>query len=350
MSESILTVNLCRYFGHVIALEDVNIKVNKGEIFGLLGPNGSGKTTLIRILSTALLPSKGDAYVLGYDVKKDFLKIRKYINVVSGDEKAGYGVLTVKENLWFFSQLYGYSRAEGWKIVNELIEKFGMTRLDLLKQNAPIVRDVASQVAKYAPNSIVITVTNPMDVMTYVTYKVTGFPRERVIGMGGQLDSARYREILANMFNVSRNSVKALVIGEHGENMLPLARFSYIGGLRASDILTEDKIKEAEESTRKIAAEVIALKGATVFAPISCIASLIEAIVKDTKEIIPASVYLNGEYGLTDICIGVPIVVGRKGVEKIIELNLNEEEKLRFYKGAETIKNAINEIKASAII
>ncbi len=126
MSESILTVNLCRYFGHVIALEDVNIKVNKGEIFGLLGPNGSGKTTLIRILSTALLPSKGDAYVLGYDVKKDFLKIRKYINVVSGDERAGYGVLTVKENLWFFSQLYGYSRAEGWKIVNELIEKFGM--------------------------------------------------------------------------------------------------------------------------------------------------------------------------------------------------------------------------------
>jgi ABC-2 type transport system ATP-binding protein len=126
MSESILTVNLCRYFGHVIALEDVNIKVNKGEIFGLLGPNGSGKTTLIRILSTALLPSKGDAYVLGYDVKKDFLKIRKYINVVSGDEKAGYGVLTVKENLWFFSQLYGYSRAEGWKIVNELIEKFDM--------------------------------------------------------------------------------------------------------------------------------------------------------------------------------------------------------------------------------
>jgi len=126
MSESILTVNLCRYFGHVIALEDVNIKVNKGEIFGLLGPNGSGKTTLIRILSTALLPSKGDAYVLGYDVKKDFLKIRKYINVVSGDEKAGYGVLTVKENLWFFSQLYGYSRSEGWKIVNKLIEKFGM--------------------------------------------------------------------------------------------------------------------------------------------------------------------------------------------------------------------------------
>jgi malate dehydrogenase len=228
--------------------------------------------------------------------------------------------------------------------------KPGMTRLDLLKQNAPIVRDVASQVAKYAPNSIVITVTNPMDVMTYVTYKVTGFPRERVIGMGGQLDSARYREILASMFNVSRSSVKALVIGEHGENMLPLARFSYIGGLRASDILSEDKIKEAEESTRKIAAEVIALKGATVFAPISCIASLIEAIVKDTKEIIPASVYLNGEYGLTDICIGVPIVVGRKGVEKIIELNLNEEEKLRFYKGAETIKNAINEIKASAII
>jgi ABC-type multidrug transport system, ATPase component len=126
MLESIITINLSRYFGDVKALEDINIKVNKGEIFGLLGPNGSGKTTLIRILTTALLPTKGEAYVLGYDVKKDYLKIRKYINIVSGDEKAGYGVLTVRENLWFFSQLYGYNRSEGWRIVNELIEKFGM--------------------------------------------------------------------------------------------------------------------------------------------------------------------------------------------------------------------------------
>jgi malate dehydrogenase (NAD) (EC 1.1.1.37) len=228
--------------------------------------------------------------------------------------------------------------------------KPGMTRLDLLKQNAPIVRDVALQIAKYAPNSIVITVTNPMDVMTYITYKITGFPKERVIGMGGQLDSARYREILANIFNVSRNSVKALVIGEHGENMLPLARFSYVGGIRVSDLLSLEKIKEAEEATRKIAAEVIALKGATVFAPVSCIASLIEAIVKDTKEIIPVSAYLNGEYGLNDLCIGVPAVIGKKGIEKIFELNLNEEEKLRFYKGAEIIKNAINELRQLAII
>jgi malate dehydrogenase len=227
--------------------------------------------------------------------------------------------------------------------------KQGMTRLDLLKQNAPIIRDISLQIAEYSPDSIVITVTNPMDVMTYITYKFTKFPRERIIGMGGQLDSARYREILASILNVSRSSVKALVIGEHGENMVPLPRFSYVGGLRVTDMLPENKVKEAEEYTRKVAAEVIAFKGATVFAPASCIASLIEYIIKDSKEIISASVYLSGEYGLNDICIGVPIVVGKSGVEKVVELELNEEEKLKFYKGAEVIRSAINEINASEI-
>jgi len=123
---SIETINLSRYFGSITALENINIKVMKGEIFGLLGPNGSGKTTLIKILSTSLLPSKGKAYVWSYDVEKDYLNIRRIINVVSGDEKAGYGVLKVKENLWFFSQLYGYGIKEGWKIVNSYIEKFNM--------------------------------------------------------------------------------------------------------------------------------------------------------------------------------------------------------------------------------
>lgn len=126
MINAIKTVNLSRYFGRVIALEDINIEINKGEIFGLLGPNGSGKSTLIKILSTSLLPSKGEAYVHDYDVKKDYMKIRKIINVVSGDERSGYGVLTLKENLWFFSQLYGFGIKEGWKIVNSLIEEFNM--------------------------------------------------------------------------------------------------------------------------------------------------------------------------------------------------------------------------------
>jgi len=120
------TVNLSRFFGNTVALDKVNITIRRNEIFGLLGPNGSGKSTLIKILATLLLPSAGDAYVLGYDIKKDYMQIRKYINIVAGDERPGYGILKVKENLWFFSQLYGYGIREGWKIVNELIEEFGM--------------------------------------------------------------------------------------------------------------------------------------------------------------------------------------------------------------------------------
>lgn len=126
MNEVVRTINLSRYFGNLVALDKVNISINRNEIFGLLGPNGSGKTTLIKILSTLLLPSEGEAYVLGYNVVSDYMKIRKLINIVAGDERPGYGILTVKENLWFFSQLYGYGIREGWKLVNSLIEEFGM--------------------------------------------------------------------------------------------------------------------------------------------------------------------------------------------------------------------------------
>jgi malate dehydrogenase len=228
--------------------------------------------------------------------------------------------------------------------------KPGMTRMDLLKSNAGIIKEVAQNVAKYCKDSIVITVTNPMDVMNYIVYKITGFPRKHVIGMGGLLDSSRYREILAEMLNVGRSAIRALVIGEHGENMLPMPRYSTLGGIRISDILNKEQLALAEENTRKIAAEVISLKGATVFAPISCIATMVENIIKDKKDIIPASVYLEGEYGLKDICIGVPIILGRNGWEQIIELNLNEEEREKFLKGANTIYNAIEELKNEGII
>jgi len=225
-----------------------------------------------------------------------------------------------------------------------------MTRMDLLKTNAPIVRDVTKEIVKYAKDSIVIVVTNPMDVMTYVALKTSNFERNRVMGMGGQLDSARYREILSQMLNVSRSVVKALVIGEHGETMFPIPRFSFVGYKRVSEILDSEKIKEAEEKTRKIAAEVIALKGATVFAPISCIATLVENIVKDKREILPVSAYLQGEYGVKDVCIGVPAIIGRNGIERIIELDLNEEEKSRFNTSVNTIRKAIDEILSLKII
>ncbi|HLI46286.1 MAG TPA: malate dehydrogenase [Geobacterales bacterium] len=246
-----------------------------------------------------------------------------------------------------------YKDIEGSSVVvvtAGVARKPGMTRMDLLKTNAPIVRDVTKEIVRYAKDSIIIVVSNPMDVMTYVALKTSKFERNRVIGMGGQLDSARYREILSQMLGVSRSSVRALVIGEHGETMFPIPRFSYAGYSRVSDLLSQEKLKEAEERTRKIAAEVIALKGATVFAPISCITTLIESIVKDKKDLLPVSAYLNGEYGLKDLCLGVPAIIGRNGIEKIIELDLNEEERARFNNSAAAVRKAIDELLTLKVI
>ncbi|MCS7116553.1 MAG: malate dehydrogenase [Nitrososphaerales archaeon] len=222
--------------------------------------------------------------------------------------------------------------------------KPGMTRMDLLNKNTEIIKQVSKEIAKYAPNSLVLMITNPLDVMTYVALKVTGFPTNRVFGMGGVLDSSRFRSILAEMLNIAPSSIQALVIGEHGESMLPLARYTSVCGIPILEILDEGKVKEAIERTRKIAAEVIALKGATVYAPAQSVVRMVDAILNDRKSVYPVSTYLNGQYGVNGICIGVPVVLGKDGVERIIELKLNDEERSIFMKGVETIKAAISSI------
>lgn len=226
-----------------------------------------------------------------------------------------------------------------------LARKPGMTRMDLLQKNSSIIASVSKEIAKYAPGSIVIVVTNPMDVMTYVTLKETGFERERVIGMGGLLDLSRFKYVLSNMLNVSRSSINSIVIGEHGENMVPLASHTWIGSVPLSKLLSEDQIKSAIEETRRVAAEVIAKKGATVYAPASAISRMVKAIRMDKKEILPASTLLEGEYDLNDLCIGVPLRLGCDGVEQIYELSLSDIEWDEFKKGAETIKQAIKSLK-----
>ncbi len=219
--------------------------------------------------------------------------------------------------------------------------KPGMTRMDLLNINSSIVKSVAEKVRDYARDSVVITVTNPLDPMTYVTYKVTGFKRERVMGMGNLLDLSRFKNFIAERINIARDSIHALVIGEHGENMLPLVRYSSITGIPLNDFITHDDAKELLDNTRKVAMEVIRLKGATIYAPANAIASMVESIVKDKKKVIPVSAYLQGEYNTNDVCIGVPTIIGRNGIEKIIEIELNDEELDIFKKGIDNIKSAI---------
>jgi malate dehydrogenase len=189
---------------------------------------------------------------------------------------------------------------------------------------------------------MIIPVTNPLDPMTYLTYKVSGFQKNRIFGMGGMLDLSRFMQFIHEATNFSRDSIRALVIGEHGENMLPLARYSTVSGIPLTSLLPKQKLDEIVQNTRQVAAKVIELKGATIHAPGNAISSIIEAVVRDTKQVMPVATYLDGEYGYSDVTIGVPAVIGKNGVEKIIEIELNSDEKEWFKKGIDSVKTAIS--------
>ena len=223
--------------------------------------------------------------------------------------------------------------------------KPGMTRMDLLKINATVVKSVVENIKKYANDSMIIPVTNPLDPMAYVTYKVSGFDRSRVFGMGGMLDLSRFRQFIHEATGHSRDSIRALVIGEHGENMLPLPRFSSVSGIPLSSLLSKQKLDELVQNTKQVAAKVIELKGATVHAPGNAISAMIESVVRNRKQVIPVATYLDGEYGHSDVTIGVPAVIGKNGIEKIIELELNAEERQVFDTGVQSVKSAISGIQ-----
>ena len=240
-----------------------------------------------------------------------------------------------------------YSKTTGSNIAvitSGIPRKPGMTRMDLLKINAGVVKDVVGNIKKYADNSLIIPVTNPLDPMAYITYKTSGFEKNRVFGMGGMLDLSRFKQFIHEATNGTRKDIDAMVIGEHGENMLPLTRFAQVSGKSLPTILSQEKLDEIFTLTKNVAAEVIKLKGATVHAPGNAISSMIQSIVKDKKQVMPVSTYLDGEYGYSDVTIGVPAVIGKNGVEKINELDLNQDEKEWFDKGVNSVKNALTGI------
>ena len=240
-----------------------------------------------------------------------------------------------------------YSEMKGSKVVVVVAgsgRKPGMTRMDLLKINAGIVKDVVENIKKYAGDSIIVPVTNPLDPMVHITFKTSGFDRSRIVGMGNMLDLSRFKSSIHETTGFSRGSISAMVIGEHGENMLPLARFSSISGIPLTTFLSPEQVMTTLESTRKIAAEVISQKGATIHAPGNAIAAMIESIVRDRKNLIPVSALLEGEYGASNVCLGVPAVLGKSGIEKILELKLDSSEKALFDKGVASVKTAITEL------
>ncbi|MGQ0796121.1 MAG: malate dehydrogenase [Nitrosopumilaceae archaeon] len=240
-----------------------------------------------------------------------------------------------------------YSEMKGSDIVVVVAgsgRKPGMTRMDLLKINASIVKGVVENIKKYANDSMIVPVTNPLDPMAYLAYKTSGFEKNRIFGMGNMLDLSRFKQFIHEATGFSRTSIRSLVIGEHGENMLPLAKYSTVEGIPLVSLLPKQKIDEIVEKTRQVAAKVIELKGATVHAPGNAISTIIEAVTRDKKQVIPVATYLDGEYGYSDVSIGVPAVIGKNGVEKIIELDLDSNEKDWFKKGVDSVKNGISSI------
>jgi malate dehydrogenase len=230
-------------------------------------------------------------------------------------------------------------------IVGGLGRKPGMTRLDLQGKNEEIIRGICEKVVEHAPRTLVLMVTNPLDVMTYLAWKVTGFEPSRVFGQSGMLDTMRFKYFISRTLGVSPSSVQAVVIGEHGDSMVPLPRFSTVNGVPITELMSAAQVAEAVEHTRKIAAEVIALKGATIYAPAHGITRMIESVIKDKRMVLCLDAHLNGEYGVKDLYVDVPAVLGARGIEKVIELKLNDEEKSAFMKSVDVVRTAVSHLK-----
>ncbi|MGG3955857.1 malate dehydrogenase [Bhargavaea massiliensis] len=224
-----------------------------------------------------------------------------------------------------------------------IARKPGMSRDDLVTTNQGIMKAVTKEVVKYSPNCYIIVLTNPVDAMTYTVFKESGFPKNRVIGQSGVLDTARFRTFVAQELNLSVKDVTGFVLGGHGDDMVPLVRYSYAGGIPLETLIPKERLDAIVERTRKGGGEIVNLlgNGSAYYAPAASLAEMVEAIAKDQRRVLPAIAYLEGEYGYEGIYLGVPTILGGNGIEKVIELELTEEEKAALAKSVESVKNVM---------
>ncbi len=227
-----------------------------------------------------------------------------------------------------------------------MARKPGMTRDDLLKINTKIIMEVSQNIAKYAADSVVITVTNPVDIMTYVTRKTTNFEPERVFGMSGVLDSGRFAAFIAVELGCSVRDISAMVLGGHGDTMVPLPRFTTVSGVPITELMSKSTIQRLVDRTVNGGAEIVSLlkTGSAFYAPSAAVTNMVEAVIKDTKRILPVCAYLNGEYDKKDIYLGVPVKLGRGGVEEIIKIELTRDEKKALDSSAEAVSSGITSL------
>jgi len=240
----------------------------------------------------------------------------------------------------------GYEETAGSDIIlitAGIARKPGMSRDDLMATNSGIVKSCTEAAAAKSPNAIIIVVSNPLDVMTYVAYKVSGFPRHRVMGMAGVLDTARFRAFIALELNVSVEDVTAFVLGGHGDSMVPLPRYSTVAGIPLPELMSQEQIDRLVKRTRDGGIEIVNFlkTGSAYYAPSSAAVAMVESIVRDKKRILPCAAYVQGEYGIHDTFVGIPVKLGRKGIEEIIQIKLNPDEQAALNKSADDVKKSI---------
>ncbi|MFO7588869.1 MAG: malate dehydrogenase [Gemmatimonadota bacterium] len=243
------------------------------------------------------------------------------------------------------AQEYGPSEGSGVYVVTAgLARKPGMSRDDLLKMNADIVKGIAEEIARRSPDAIIVMVTNPLDVMSYVAMKVTGFPRERVVGMAGILDTARFRSFIALELDVSVEDIQALVLGGHGDSMVPIVSTVTVGGIPLTELLPADRIEALVQRTRQGGGEIVKLlgTGSAYYAPSSAAVQMVESIVRDKKRILPCAAWLEGEFGLEGLFLGVPCKLGREGLAGLLELPLTDAETKALHASADAVRSTMS--------
>jgi malate dehydrogenase len=301
---------------------------------------------MISIIGAGKVGSAAAFNILRYRIS-DVVLIDIFENLAKGE---ALDMMQTAPAIEFDGKIKGtsnFSEMEGSEIVIITAgeaRKPGMTRIDLMNKNARIVRSVVKEVVKYAPECKLMVVTNPVDIMTYIAFKESGFARNCVFGMGNVLDTLRFRSYIALELNVSREDVRALVIGEHGDSMVPLVEYASVSGIPITCLLKKEQIERIVNLTITSGSDVIKLKGSTTHAPAAVIAIMADAILRGRNRVMGVSTYLKGEYGFSDVSIGVPVVLGKGGVERILELELMPETKKRLEKAVSTIKEAIKKL------
>jgi malate dehydrogenase len=300
----------------------------------VIGAGNVGATTAQQIIETGL------ADVVLVDIVEG-LPQGKALDLVEAAPVIGYDVKITGTN--------DYADTADSKIIvvtSGLARQPGMSRDDLMAKNAGIVAAVVRQAAAVSPDAILIIVTNPLDAMCHVAMKASGFPRERVIGMAGVLDSARFRAFIADELEVSVRDVRAFVLGGHGDTMVPLPRYSTVGGVPITELMTAERIEELVERTRNGGAEVVALlkTGSAFYAPAASVVEMVEAILRDRRRILPCAAYLEGEYGVDGLFVGVPVVVGQGGIEKVIEITLLADEQEAFGRSVAAVRELVTKL------